>query len=135
MYLNISKLTHFGYIEVQFFLSKNFSLKKTLSFWAQKIQNGQNLKSMIFMEKSLRVQLTFIFNHKSIHYIIFEHLSILRKYIFLKNRVKVQIYVWKFQLQICSHIFLRALDYVDTRYYSIFCCNSHWHWFFLSQNY
>ena len=40
---------------------------------------------MIFMEKSKRVQLTFIFNHKYIHYIIFEHLSILRKYIFEKK--------------------------------------------------
>ena len=59
---------------------KTFLIKK-LSFWAQKIQNGQNLKS-IFMEKSIEVQLTFIFNHKYIHYIIFEHLSILRKYIF-----------------------------------------------------
>ena len=53
---------------------------------AQKIQNGQNLKSMIFMEKSLRVQLTFIFNHKYIHYIIFEHLSILRKYFFEEKK-------------------------------------------------
>ena len=56
------------------------------NFWAQKIQHGQNLKSMIFMEKSSRVQLTFIFNHKYIHYIIFEHLSILRKFIFEKKR-------------------------------------------------
>ena len=68
------------------FLIKKIPLEKTLSFWAQKIQHGQNLKSMIFMEKSSRVQLTFIFNHKYIHYIIFEHLSILRKFIFEKKR-------------------------------------------------
>ena len=49
---------------------------------------------MIFMEKSLRVQLTFIFNHKYIQYPIFKHLSILRKYNFEeKDKVKVQIYV------------------------------------------
>ena len=54
---------------------------------AQIIQNGQNLKSMIFMEKNKGVQLIFIFNHKYIHYINFEHLSILRKYIFEKKNL------------------------------------------------
>ena len=43
---------------------------------------------MIFMEKSLRVQLTFIFNHKYIYYIIFEHLSILRNYIFEEKKMR-----------------------------------------------
>ena len=69
------------------FLFEKFSIEKKLShFWTQIIQNGQNLKSMIFMEKSSRVQLTFIFNHKYIHHIIFEHISILRKFIFEKKR-------------------------------------------------
>ena len=38
------------------------------------------------MEKSLGIQLTFIFNHKYIHYIIFEHLSILK--FFFEKKIK-----------------------------------------------
>ena len=44
MYLNISKLTHFGYIEVQFFLSKKFSLKKNLVILGPKYTKWPKLK-------------------------------------------------------------------------------------------
>ena len=53
--------------------------KNLVFFWPKKIELGQNLKSVIFLEKSSRVQLTLIFNHKYIHYIIFENLSIFQK--------------------------------------------------------
>ena len=36
---------------------------------------------MIIMEKNEGIQLTFIFDHKHIHYIIFKHLSILSNYV------------------------------------------------------
>ena len=61
-------------------------MKKNLVILGPKNTTWPKLESMIFMEKSSRVQLTFIFNYKYIHYIIFEHLSILRKFIFEKKR-------------------------------------------------
>ena len=42
---------------------------------------------MTFMEKSLRVQLTFIFNHKYMHYIIFEHLINFKKIFFWRKKI------------------------------------------------
>ena len=43
----------FDILRYNFFLFKKISIEnKTKLFWAQIIQNGQNLKSMIFMEKS-----------------------------------------------------------------------------------
>ena len=66
--------------KLSLFIKKKF-MKKNLGFffWPKKIELGQNLKSVIFLEKSSRVQLTLIFNHKYIHYIIFENLSIFQK--------------------------------------------------------
>ena len=77
-------MTHFDILRYNLFIKKK-SIEKKKVILGPKIQYGRNLKSMVFMEK-VRVQLTFIFNHKYIHYINFKHLSILRKYIFEKNR-------------------------------------------------
>ena len=46
------KMGHFGYTEVKKNLSKKKFIEKKLShFGSKKKQHGQNLKSMIFMEK------------------------------------------------------------------------------------
>ena len=76
--LNISKWVIFDILRYNFFYKKK-SLKKTVIL-SQKMKYSQNIKHMIIMEKSLWSQLTFIFDHRYIHYTIFEHLSILRKY-------------------------------------------------------
>ena len=63
-------------------------MKKNLVILDPNNTKWAKLKKYDIYGKSSRVQLTFIFNHKYIHNVIFKHLSILRKYIFEEKKIE-----------------------------------------------